>query len=179
MSMRSNQKEEIATIKPRTITIDLSDADCERISDQAARYGLTVGELLKNFIGDLVDGTYSNGSDERMYAEQYCQRCWYSWMNENLLSHLNTYSDVEEYLDLIDNIEDGKKDLAEYEKNPDKFDEEEIGFVKDDLEGWEQEKKEILEDWKPDYKVDMDEEIAICRKWLAEREAMKEGKANG
>lgn len=168
-----NQKEEIATIKPRTITIDLSDADCERISEKAARYGLTIGDLLKNFIGDLVDGTYSNGSDERMYAEQYCERCWYSWMNENLLSYLNVYADVEGYLDLIDNIEDGKKTLAEYEKNPDKFDAEEIEYLKGDLEDWEQEQKEILEEWKPDYTVNMDEEIVICRKWLTEKEAMK------
>ena len=32
-------------------------------------HGLTIGELIENFVGDLVGGTYSNGSDERDYAD--------------------------------------------------------------------------------------------------------------
>ena len=160
-----NQEQEIATIKPRTITIDLSDADCERISDQAARYGLTVGELLKNFIGDLVDGTYSNGSDERMYAEQYCQRCWYSWMNENLLSHLHSYSNVDDFLTAWDE----KLYAAEH---PEEYEEDRADLQEGEKLWFEAEIEEALEDWKPDYKVNMDDEIAICRKWLAEKEAM-------
>lgn len=171
--MLRNQKAEIETIKPRTLTIDLSDADCERISDQAAQYGLTVGELLKNFIGDLVDGTYSNGSDERDYAEQYCRRCWFSWMNENLLSHLHDYSNVEDFLRLIDEIEEGKKILADYEVNPEIYVEEEIEFLREDLPDWEEEYREMLEDWKPNYEVDMAKEIEICRKWLKEKETLQ------
>ncbi len=61
-------QEEMATIKERSISLKLSDADCERLLKKAAMCGLTVAELLQNFIGDLVDGTYSNGSDERMLA---------------------------------------------------------------------------------------------------------------
>ena len=63
----TEQEKEIQTIKERTITLKLSDADVERISNKAERHGLTVSELLENFIGDLVGGTYSNGSDERDY----------------------------------------------------------------------------------------------------------------
>ena len=65
------QREEIETIKPRTITVNLSDADVKRLAEKSGEGGLTISELLENFIGDLVDGTYSNGSDERMYAELY------------------------------------------------------------------------------------------------------------
>lgn len=68
--MAGQQQEEIETIRSRTIEVKLSDADVKRISEKAAAHGLTVGELIENFIGDLVCGTYSNGSDERMYAEQ-------------------------------------------------------------------------------------------------------------
>lgn len=67
----SSQKNEIETIKPRTITVNLSDADVKRLAEKSGEGGLTISELLENFIGDLVDGTYSNGSDERMYAEQW------------------------------------------------------------------------------------------------------------
>lgn len=34
------QQKEIATIKPRTITLKLSDADCERIAKDAGKAGL-------------------------------------------------------------------------------------------------------------------------------------------
>lgn len=75
--MAGQQQEEIETIRSRTIEVKLSDADVKRISEKAAAHGLTVGELIENFIGDLVCGTYSNGSDERMYAEQWFERCWF------------------------------------------------------------------------------------------------------
>lgn len=170
--MLTEQQKEIETIKPRTITIDLSDADCERISKKAAGYGMTVGELLKNFIGDLVDGTYSNGSDERMYANQYCERCWYSWMNNNLLSYLTVWSDVDDFLTAWD-----EKLYAE--EHPEEFEEERAELEEGEKLWFEAEIDDVLEEWKPNYKVDMDEEIATCRKWLAEQEAMKEGITNG
>ena len=77
VGMAGQQQEEIETIRSRTIEVKLSDADVKRISEKAAAHGLTVGELIENFIGDLVCGTYSNGSDERMYAEQWFERCWF------------------------------------------------------------------------------------------------------
>ena len=43
----------------------LSDADCDRLARKCGEHGLTIGELIENFVGDLVGGTYSNGSDER------------------------------------------------------------------------------------------------------------------
>ena len=58
----SSQKIEIETIKPRTITVNLSNADVKRLAEKSGEGGLTISELLENFIGDLVDGTYSNGS---------------------------------------------------------------------------------------------------------------------
>ena len=52
--MAGQQQEEIETIRSRTIEVKLSDADVKRISEKAAAHGLTVGELIENFIGDLV-----------------------------------------------------------------------------------------------------------------------------
>ena len=60
--MAGQQQEEIETIRSRTIEVKLSDADVKRISEKAAAHGLTVGELIENFIGDLVCGTYSKRS---------------------------------------------------------------------------------------------------------------------
>ena len=73
--MYESQKKEIETIKDRTLILKLSDADCDRILQKAAGCGLTVSELLASFIGDLVDGTFTNGSDERYLAEDWFNRC--------------------------------------------------------------------------------------------------------
>ncbi len=42
----SPQKSEIETIKPRTITVNLSDADVKRLAEKSGEGGLTISELL-------------------------------------------------------------------------------------------------------------------------------------
>ena len=71
----SNKIKEAETVRERTITVKLSDEDCNRVLEAAGRGGMTVGELLEKFIADLVDGTFTNGSDERMYARKWLNRC--------------------------------------------------------------------------------------------------------
>ena len=61
MSWGEEQKKEIETIRERKITVKLSDADCDRLARKCGEHGLTIGELIENFVGDLVGGTYSNG----------------------------------------------------------------------------------------------------------------------
>ena len=77
------QQNEIKTIRKRVLELKLSDEDVKRISEKAGAVGLSVAELIENFIGDLVCGTYSNGSDERMYAEQWFERCGFGMFPEN------------------------------------------------------------------------------------------------
>lgn len=60
--MYRNGEYEIATIKARPLFLKLSDADCDRILQLTASYGLTVSEVLENFVADLVGGTCTNGS---------------------------------------------------------------------------------------------------------------------
>lgn len=64
MSWGEEQKKEIETIRERKITVKLSDADCDRLARKCGEHGLTIGELIENFVGDLVGGTYSNGSEK-------------------------------------------------------------------------------------------------------------------
>ena len=47
---------------------------------KAASHGMTVSGLLESFIGDLVEGTFTNGSDERYLAEDWFNRCGSSVM---------------------------------------------------------------------------------------------------
>lgn len=119
MRWNQNQKEEIKTIKPRNIEIKLSDADCDRLSNLCGECGLSVGELLANFIGDLVGGTYSNGSDERMYAERWFERCGFEMIAEpTLLNHLLCLGyEPEHYLDMLENVESIKSDIEITKQN--------------------------------------------------------------
>ena len=98
--MYESQKKEIETIKDRTLILKLSDADCDRILQKAAGCGLTVSELLASFIGDLIDGTYTNGSDERMLAQDWFDRCGFRQMADRTLLRflLECGEDIENFL---------------------------------------------------------------------------------
>lgn len=209
MSWGEMQKKEIETIKERTITVKLSDEECERLASMSGLSGLTVGELIENFIGDLIGGTHSNGSDERMYANQWYERCGFSFdSEETLLGYLiNRGYEPEDYLDMLDNIETIKTNIKNIEKNienPDnswknivtrryiddenyievpcyKSVEEYITDEKEFLETCKEEKsmqeemiKDIREDWKPEKEPNMDAEIECIRKWIREKESLKE-----
>lgn len=164
------QQKEIVTIKERTLKLKLSDADCKRISKQAGEYGLTVGKLIENFIGDLVGGTYSNGSDERDCATRWFERCWFGMFPENTLLHhlLGWGYEPEEYIELLDNIETAKKDREYYKEHPEEFDEKEILHLDNYIRNWEDELNCMIEDWNPKKEPNISREIEIIRNWLKE-----------
>lgn len=205
MSYGRQQKKEIETIKERKITVKLSDADCERLVRTCGENGLTVGELIENFVGDLVGGTYSNGSDERMYAEQWFERCWFGMFPEpTLLNHLLCWGyEPEDYLDMLEDVESIKSDIeitkqniaepsdewknlvyhkynddgTSYECVPcynsvDEYiasEKEDLEIFKAALEETLEELKEMRADWKPEHEPDMDKEIGIIKKWVADK----------
>lgn len=116
------QVREISTIKPREYKLNLSDADIERLAIRALRYGISATELLENFIGDLVDGTYSNGSDERMYASKWAERCCFAMdepkktLTTFLFCENYGYSyNYEELEEILERIEDAKESIRNSE----------------------------------------------------------------
>ena len=119
MSWGEEQQKEIETIRERKITVKLSDADCDRLARKCGEHGLTIGELIENFVGDLVGGTYSNGSDERDYADQWFERCWFGMFPEpTLLNHLLNFGyEPEHYLDMLENVETIKSDIEITKQN--------------------------------------------------------------
>lgn len=115
--MREQQEKEIATIKERTFKLRLSDEDIKRLWKKARKVGMTASELLTSFIGDLVDGTYSNGSDERMYAEQWFDRCCLSYVAEKtFLRYLLENFMLDYFLELFDSVKNIKEDKVALEK---------------------------------------------------------------
>ena len=190
MSWGEEQQKEIETIRERKITVKLSDADCDRLARKCGEHGLTIGELIENFVGDLVGGTYSNGSDERDYADQWFERCWFGMFPEpTLLNHLLNFGyEPEHYLDMLENVEtiksdieitkqniaepsDEWKDIVYHKYNDDRTSEkEDLESYKADLEEALEELKDMREDWKPEKEPNMDEEIELIKKWVKERE---------
>jgi len=130
------QQREIATIKPRTITLQLSDADCERIAKKAGAASITVSELLQNFIGDLVCGTYSNGSDERDMAQQWYERCGFGMFPDaTFIRYLIEEWQEDSFIDDLEELQSMKEDIAYYEgmENPDADDMEDLKLCKECL----------------------------------------------
>ena len=122
------QQEEIKTIKPRQFDLKLSDADYRRIAEKAALAELSVEQLLESFIGDLVGGTYSNGSDERMKANEWYDRCGYDSGFDEKYSLLHFL--ISEY-----EIDDFIREVEEFENN------------RDDIESTKEELADPKEDW--------------------------------
>lgn len=113
-----NQKKEIETISGRTLTINLSDADCERLCWKAGEVGLTVSGLLENFIGDLVGGTYSNGSDERMYADQWFERCGFTMFSEHtFLRYLLNHYEIDNFISCYEEVKEFEENASRIKKN--------------------------------------------------------------
>lgn len=83
MKTRYDRSEEAKSIRPRPLYVPLSDQTAAAITEKAAYNGTTVSEIVSGFINDLVDGAQTRGSDERLFADQYFERCCYSFDDEN------------------------------------------------------------------------------------------------
>ena len=160
--------------RKRTITVMMSDEDCRELADLCGEHGLTVGELLTNFIGDLIEGTQTNGSDERMYAKQWFDRCWFAHETKNtLLHHLLFWGhDPKNYLGTLDSLVMAQMDMEALVGNPDGYDEEDMSFINDDITYFSERIKEMSEDWKPEIEPDMEEQIEIIKKFVKQREQL-------
>lgn len=69
--------ENIKTVKKRTIEVNVGDNEMDELNRICKKFHISTKELFENFIADLTDGTFSNGSDERMYAEQWLNRTFF------------------------------------------------------------------------------------------------------
>ena len=66
-------------LKKRTFVIELTQDTYRNFIEMVYRDGVTPAEVLEGFINDLVCGSHTRGSDERMYAEKYYDRCGYGY----------------------------------------------------------------------------------------------------
>lgn len=64
------------------ISIDLNKEEYQELKDLAKECNVTVSDIVSNYLHDLLGSDRSNGSDERLFATQYFQRSWVSWLNK-------------------------------------------------------------------------------------------------
>lgn len=107
MTPREQQAAEIKTIKPREFKLNLSDADVERLFKKAYSNGITPEKLIEGYLGDLLCGTYSHGSDERYLADEYFERCDYSMgLINSFLQWALGYGEYDYLITAIDYIDE-------------------------------------------------------------------------
>ena len=152
----------------RNITIKLPDDDIDALCKKAAKVELTVSQLIENFVSDLIDGSRTNGSDERMYAQQWFERCWFSFpMEESFLSYLIDFDQIESATETWD-------ELAYY-KNKDELDE----YEKEEVELLNEEIDELFNEYKELYRnpadATLEEGMKKVTAWLREREELMNG----
>lgn len=111
----TDQEKEIATIRERTLKIRLSDADILRVCEKAGVHNITVAHIVESYLMDLVNGTYTSGSDERHRANAYFERCNYGTFPGNtFLRYLITTGGIGEYIENLDAVRDYENELTRY-----------------------------------------------------------------
>jgi hypothetical protein len=151
MSNYEEQSKEIETIKERTIVLKLSDADCRRVAILCGQHGLTVGQLIENFLGDLVSGTFSNGSDERDYADAWFHRCWFGMFPPNtFFYYLSMFGGLEDCIELQEYIDEAQERLEYLEEHPEEGDPGEIESWQEDIEYWQEQLSDYFDEYRKD-----------------------------
>ena len=120
-------------------------------SRKQAAWVLLRKNLLENFIGDLVDGTYTNGSDERMYAENWFDRCLFSFDEyDTFLAYLIKNYEDRNFFDLLDTVDDCQYELDDLDPKDFDSDEaytEEQEYFNAQIEEAEEEIQEIFSNY--------------------------------
>lgn len=172
-----SQENEIKTIKQRQFNLNLSDDDVIRLFEKAGSCNMTVESLLENFIGDLVCGTYSNGSDEVMHADNWFERCGFSWMyKKTFLTYLLRHDLLEHVIGIWEDIVVFKDELQYSKSNPEEFTNEEIDTLKNNLEESQGELNSHYTDYQEwakdgiDEILSLDEEMNKVLEWVKKRD---------
>ncbi len=110
--------EEYEKNNQRQIILKLKDMEMIDLCRKAGSVGLSVSELLENFVADLTGSSKTNGSDERMYVNQWFERCWFSFdIYDSFLCYLVEWESVDRAVEIWEELEDYKEqdDLDEYD----------------------------------------------------------------
>lgn len=162
------------------VSISLSDTDVRELVHLCGAYGITVNDLFENFANDLIAGDRSNGSDERLFARQYFDRC-NMFPEKTLMRWIVEESpyELEKFIDLADERERLRSELMERQQNEDDYDYEETEDIREDYEGLDERLIGIVNEYceyNPEMGDDLYGEVRELQKWYHEQENFLNGK---
>ena len=172
--------------KKRAFTLELTDTETAAFIEKCFRDGTTPAEVLEGFICDLTGAERTRGSDERMYAGQYYERCGYGFFfsgeyrtfTQWLLREYGDYS-LKEIIDSLDDIKTFEEEIAYLKEHPDECEEGEIEDLEAEIKGSTEDIERYYQEYtegttKPDT---LEEGIKGVREYLDMIERIKEGGA--
>lgn len=166
-------------LQERTFTVELTEDTFTRFIEMVYRDGTTPAEVLEGFINDLVCGSHTRGSDERMYASQYYKRCMYGDFDPLTFCRfiLRDYGSIDVIRDSLEKKQDAAADLAYYTEHLDEDpDGKEAAFMRSIIQEADEEIKELYQEYTDTAGTDaepMDEALKGVSVFL---EALKGGK---
>jgi len=173
--------------KNRAFNLELTDKETTAFIEKCFRDGTTPAEVLEGFICDLTGAERTRGSDERMYAGQYYERCGYGYFfpddsrtfTQWLLYEYGEYT-LKEIIDSLETIADAQGDISFYRDHPEEEPGEgELEALEDTIKAEEETIGELYQEYttsttKPET---LEEGIKGVREYLEMIERIKEGGA--
>lgn len=148
------------------VELNLYEEDLKKVLNICGAHDLELGQLLENFISDLVDGKERNGSDEVDLAGKWFQRCWFGMFpEETFLRYVINYNSVEVVYNAICEMEEMEEYLKKIENDPD--------YEKECIDDCKQailERKETILEFYDDYVTESEE----VQEWPAAIASVKE-----
>ena len=98
-------------MEKRTVTLELTNEDAKAFYEKCYMDDTSPAEVLEGFINDLINGTYTRGSDERTLARDYYTRCGYGIFTAHkpftrFLLEIHGIDSLEEITDALDDMAD-------------------------------------------------------------------------
>ena len=136
-----------------SMIVELSEDTFRRFHEKIYADGTTPAEVLEGFINDLVASDQSRGSDERMYAQQYYDRCGYGYSFDNFRTFtqwmLLYYPDELQCIaDAVDDVKTFKEEITYLQEHPE---EDEPGRI-EELQAEIADSEAYINDFYQDYK---------------------------
>ena len=192
MSWGEEEKKEIERMRERKMRVKLWDGDCEGVGRKCGEDGVRMGEVIENFVGDLVGGSQWKGSDERDYGEEWFEGCWFGMLGEGRVVNelLNLGYEGEDYVDMLEKVErikweiemskekigEGSDEWKEivYEKQNDDRRRYECVGCQNSVDEYIGREKEVLERYKGELEEGVEEVNDMREEWKGEKEGKME-----
>lgn len=138
--------EEMKYMQTNTYCLHISRDELEALYFKASCVSVTIEQLLKDIIADLVGGTFTHGSDERMYADQWFRRC-YMFPDKTFIRYLIIRDKVDELLEDYEKLKEYQNDYVQMQKLPDVYEPDEVMATQKEIETLSAYIKEIYESY--------------------------------